>query len=749
VWALFVAAWLATPAFAADFVFNPVADTFVANKTPTTNNGSLTTATVNNNNSVRVMLVRFDVSSVSGTISRLKLTLGTNSGTAARAVKVFGLVNGQNWSESAVTWSTAPGVIQSFTASPWAGTLSQYLNTADLYGGGTVLSTFTPAGGAGTVTAFDVTSGPVFDFLAADADKIVTFLIAVDDPASGGGEIFSTREAASGMPVLTVTTPPPPPPPNPTVVTFQPVADTYLNNKSTGSNYGALGTMVTNNNVNGHRVALLKFDLSSINGTITNLRLDLTGTATTIGKALNVYGLINGESWNENTVTWANGPGVNHAWTSQTGGLANYLFPGDLYGAGAVLATFTPAAFSGSIAAFNITSGPVLDFINADSDKVVTFLIAETDPSDDPGNSFAARETPGEVPLLTVSCVPTVTAPAVIRVLFLGGQSNAVGQGVSSALPATLQAPQTDVLLYSYVDGQAANADGTLGALQTLHPGVASVLGDFGPEVTLGNQLSPILKQTPGTQLAIIKYAKSGTSLSTDWKGGGTGATTGDGTVYQTFQQVVAAGLAKLAATYPTSTIRLDGMVWVQGEQDTNTLANANAYGSRLTTLITDLRATYDPVLPFYFSQLSAQQTYYSDPASVRYPAYLALRQGQQNVAANVSGTYLLNIDGPEFTVSTTDFIHFDAAGQQALGSAFATRIADAIVLRASVSLATSFSGTGLKVTWNALPGRTYSIQTSADLVTWSTPLSVGATSEWTDYSLGGVGSRYYRVIEN
>jgi hypothetical protein len=849
-----------SPVQADDFTFAPAADTYVHNKTmPTTNFGAATTALVNNNNGIRVMLIRFDLSGVSGAISRLKLTIPTNTGSAAnRPVKVFGLINGQSWVETSVTWSNAPGVIQSNTASPWGGNLSTYLNMADLYGSGAVLASFTPPGGAGTATAFDVISGQVFDFLNADADKVVTFLIAMDDPSVAGGHIFSTREAAAG-PVLTVTTPPPPPPPNPTVVTFHPVADSYVNNKSTTSNYGSLNSVTINNNANGHRVALLRFDLSSITATISNLRLDLTGSGFHVGKTLKVYGVINGEGWSENTVTWANGPGVNHAWTSQTGGLADYMMPGDLYGGGAVLAQFTATIGSGSVAAFNVSSGPVLDFVNADADKAVTFLIAEDDPSDPGGSVISTREAPAQAPLLTVSCVPTSTAPPLIRVLLLGGQSNALGQASAASLPGTLLAPQTGILLYSHVNGQAANGDGTLGALRTLHPGTTAILGNFGPEVTLGQQLAPLLTQVPGTQLAIIKFAVGGTSLSFDWMAGGNATTTGDGAVYQTFQQVVAHGLAKLAATYPASTIQVGGMVWVQGEQDTGTEANAVAYGARLTTFISDVRATYGAALPFFFSRLSAQQTFY--PTN-RNAAYLALRQSQQNVASNVAGAYLVDLDGTNFTVAG-DGVHFDANGQQALGTAFAAKVAgvlnpiaftknDAATqslsgilnystlttnagvlnVNSAVGIGTSavtvnnpgtmlrfgsvsqslssltigagttvtftsgtaagpFSGvggkvavapavaspagalpepvfvaasiapaapggaglapaeSGIRITWTAIPGRSYAVQTSADLVTWSPLISVGQVGQWTDTDLAGVGARFYRVREN
>ena len=55
----------------------------------------------------------------------------------------------------------------------------------------------------------------------------------------------------------------------------------------------------------------------------------------------------------------------------------------------------------------------------------------------------------------------------------------------------------------------------------------------------------------------------------------------------------------------------------------------------------------------------------------------------------------------------------------------------------------------GIRIRWTALPGRSYAVQTSADLVTWSLPISVGQMGQWTDTDLVGVGARFYRVRES
>jgi len=267
----------------------------------------------------------------------------------------------------------------------------------------------------------------------------------------------------------------------------------------------------------------------------------------------------------------------------------------------------------------------------------------------------------------------------ILRVVLIGGQSNADGRAPGSGLPTApvnLQAPQPNVPFYYHTNGAAANGDGTLGILTTLRPGATEFpAGGFGPEVKLGYDLSRAFEQQPGTRLVIIKYAKGGSNLHTDWKAGGDATTTNDGNFYRTFQRVVTDGLAKLRATYPADTVTLAGMVWVQGESDiTSTAANASAYGTNLTTFINDVRLTFDPALPFFLSRISNQQTNYTINNAAN---YATVRTRQAEVAANVTATYMIDTDGATFGMNG-DNIHFNATGQQSLGAAFAARLATA-----------------------------------------------------------------------
>jgi len=241
-----------------------------------------------------------------------------------------------------------------------------------------------------------------------------------------------------------------------------------------------------------------------------------------------------------------------------------------------------------------------------------------------------------------------------VRVILVGGQSNADGRAAVSSLPANLQAPQADVDLY-------CRAGSGSPVFTTLRPGLSGT-SQFGPEVVLGRRLADLYANEPGTRVALIKYARGGTNLQTQWKAGGDATTSGDGPDYVSFQQTVTDGRALLAAKYPSASLELDSMVWMQGESDA-VPGTASLYQANLTTFIADVRATYDPSLPFIIGRLSSQQT------SLDSTSLNTVRAAQDAVAAADPRTAIFSTDG--FSVAS-DHLHFDAAGQQALGSAFA-----------------------------------------------------------------------------
>jgi len=198
---------------------------------------------------------------------------------------------------------------------------------------------------------------------------------------------------------------------------------------------------------------------------------------------------------------------------------------------------------------------------------------------------------------LMVSC-ETSLATTPVKVFLLGGQSNMDGRASQGGLPAALQNPQFDVLLYT-----RTGTPGIGGTLTFLQPGSFRTDGSgnlFGPEVTLGRTLADAL---PGENFALIKHALGGTDLENDWD-------PSTGPTYAAFKNTVADGLTALAAAGHTTEIA--GMLWLQGERDVVVSdAFANAYEANLTAFIGDVRNEYGEAfaaaaLPFVIPEPSS-----------------------------------------------------------------------------------------------------------------------------------------------
>lgn len=136
--------------------------------------------------------------------------------------------------------------------------------------------------------------------------------------------------------------------------------------------------------------------------------------------------------------------------------------------------------------------------------------------------------------------------------------------------------------------------------------------------------------------------------------------------------------MTALQAANPGATIVLQGMIWMQGESDAVNGRSAS-YEANLTTFIKDVRLTYGADLPFVVGQLSAAQTG-TGVATYREQ----VRTAQANVANADARTTLVDTD----TYSLKpDALHFDTAGQQALGYGFATSMQSLLVPEPSSAL--------------------------------------------------------------
>ncbi|CAA6680235.1 MULTISPECIES: sialate O-acetylesterase [unclassified Lentimonas] len=275
--------------------------------------------------------------------------------------------------------------------------------------------------------------------------------------------------------------------------------------------------------------------------------------------------------------------------------------------------------------------------------------------------------------LLLVALSLSVQA-AHYRVYLLGGQSNGNGRGDAAELSTAplsayeLAAPQTDVRFYWHKTQDTANGNLTQDTWLDLQVGSGhGVNNPSGNEVEFGCELSfgrDMADANPSANIAIIKYTHGGTNLRSDWSASGSN--------YATFVATVQTGL--LALTEAGHTYELGGMLWLQGEHDTGGSA-AGAYEGNLTNLIQRVRSdlgsseTSAFALPFIISGLSDSQ--YSNITTEGSGPY-TVRLAQETVAATVRQAAFANSDG----FSTyTGAVHFDAAGQIAIGKACAIQM--------------------------------------------------------------------------
>lgn len=138
-----------------------------------------------------------------------------------------------------------------------------------------------------------------------------------------------------------------------------------------------------------------------------------------------------------------------------------------------------------------------------------------------------ARALPALLPLLCAVSAAHAEGTT-YQVYFLGGQSNMEGLGSVSELPAGLAEPQLVPIFAGYPQGDGVPTNG-LGTWAQLQPGFGAgywsdgdriqLADKFGPELSFGAALTDARPETP---VAIIKYARGGSSLGAQESGWGT-----------------------------------------------------------------------------------------------------------------------------------------------------------------------------------------------------------------------------------
>jgi hypothetical protein len=229
------------------------------------------------------------------------------------------------------------------------------------------------------------------------------------------------------------------------------------------------------------------------------------------------------------------------------------------------------------------------------------------------------------VALLALVMNSAVQAAEPLDVYICAGQSNMAGTRTEKPLlPPELQAVQSDVLVF----------DGT--AWSPLSPRDKG----FGPEISFAYEMQKALKKPIG----IIKQAKGGTNLAKNWNP-------------EDPQSLYARLKQKTDAARKSRDIRIAGMIWMQGENDSRHEEMAKAYAQNLTNFIQTARRDFNsPGMPFIAGRVNPPYGFSN-----------LVRTAQES--CTVKGYSYINCDD---LPKHDDHLHYTTAGQVELGKRFA-----------------------------------------------------------------------------
>ena len=225
-----------------------------------------------------------------------------------------------------------------------------------------------------------------------------------------------------------------------------------------------------------------------------------------------------------------------------------------------------------------------------------------------------------------------------LHLYLLMGQSNMAGRGQIGAEDKT---PHPRVLLFT-LQGKWEPA---VEPVTHDKPGMLGV----GPALAFGKAMAA---SDPGATIGLVPCAFGGTPLKR-WE------RTGD--LYSNAVQ-----RARLAMREGT----LKGIIWHQGESDSDTATNANSYSDRLSRMIQDIRADLGtPDLPFVVGQIGE---FLYDRGPEHSPYARVVNSALAVLPEKVPATACAPSKGLK---DKGDVLHFDAASQREFGRRYAAEM--------------------------------------------------------------------------
>jgi len=246
-----------------------------------------------------------------------------------------------------------------------------------------------------------------------------------------------------------------------------------------------------------------------------------------------------------------------------------------------------------------------------------------------------------------------------LKTVLILGQSNMVGWGNPATIPPKdiekYESSKEQIYYFSYFDFKFKPPYFLKRKPSHYLDRFGITVGEtFTPALSIQNKLTDVF---PNEKILLLHYAIAGTSVYSSWH---PDWTPDRAAVYarqvnmepkhdlygKTLEKIQQA--ETLAKEQGYKGLDILGVIWFQGEQDALLSKPANQYEENLTYLISKLREDLDNAdLPFIFQQTNSTSLFYTD----------AIRQAQENVAANVANTKLIQT---ELAKLPTDYPKYD-----------------------------------------------------------------------------------------
>lgn len=288
--------------------------------------------------------------------------------------------------------------------------------------------------------------------------------------------------------------------------------------------------------------------------------------------------------------------------------------------------------------------------------------------------------------LLQFGCAIAEHRQTTYKLYYLGGQSNMEGFGYVEELPSAFATASENVMIFT---GQMAldnETHGGVGIWQTLQPGhgtgfrtdgETNQLSDrFGPELLFGQTMA---ERSPGSKIAIIKYALGGSGLAEGAGFGNWHPDFSDGAGVNQYDHALNTMRNAFASTDIDGDGVADrlipaGIVWMQGEADAyDSQAAADEYRENIERLMNLLRAALRvDDLPVVIGKIT-DSGMSEDGTVMDYIETVQFAQ-QDFVASDTCATYVTVTDDLGYL---DDAWHYDTDGFVRLGTAFADAMSE------------------------------------------------------------------------